>query len=102
MHDVTARKLVHDARILLSDSESLIRETAAHTGEQATALRARMKDSMAGLGRSLADLEARAEAGAKSAAQAADGYVYRHPWGIVGAAGGAAFLLGLILGRRAD
>lgn len=98
--DVSKEKLVADLRVLIGDTEELLRATASHAGEKASAARERMQVSLAAAKEKLADTEQALMLRTREAAQATDKYVQEHPWPAVGIAAGIGFLLGALLARR--
>jgi ElaB/YqjD/DUF883 family membrane-anchored ribosome-binding protein len=97
---VDREKLVADARVVLDDVESLLRQAAGASGRQAEELRERAGEA---LGRARVKLhEAQVAVGenAKAAARATDDWVHANPWGAIGAAAGVGFLIGLLVSRR--
>jgi ElaB/YqjD/DUF883 family membrane-anchored ribosome-binding protein len=98
--DVSKEKLVADLKVLIADTEELLRATANQAGEKATAARERMQVSLAAAKLKLAEAEQALMDRTKEAAQATDKYVREHPWPAVGIAAGIGFLLGALLGRR--
>jgi ElaB/YqjD/DUF883 family membrane-anchored ribosome-binding protein len=92
-----SEKLVHDARILVTDVEELLKATATQSGEKVTAARARLQ---AGLDNAKETVSLQT----RQAVQATDHFVHENPWkaaGIsAGAAAGIGLLIGLLLGKR--
>lgn len=100
MTSASTQKLVADLRVLVDDSEELIKATAAQTGDRIADLRGRLQQAAAEIKPRLARTEALLEAKAAAAAAGADAYVRASPWTAVGAAAGIGFLIGLLAGRR--
>ncbi len=93
-------KLVADAKVVLEDVEALLAQAAAATGERATELRARANDALRKAKVHLNDAQYAVGRNAKAAARATDDWVHENPWGAIGVAAGASFLLGLLVARR--
>lgn len=93
-------KLMADLRLVVADTEELLRVTAGQTGEQAKELRGRMQQRLEQAKTRLAHLQEVAVTKAKAAGHAADEYVHDNPWKTIGAAAGAGLLAGLLIGRR--
>lgn len=93
-------KLVSDAKVVLEDVEALLAQAASATGEHATELRARANDALRRAKSHLADAQYAVSSNAKAAARVTDDWVHDHPWGAIGIAAGASFLLGLLVSRR--
>lgn len=100
LSQVSKEKLVADFRVVVADTEELLRATAGQAGEKVAELRAKAQDHLATAKVKLADAEAAIMDRAKQAGQAADDYVHDNPWGAVGVAAGVGFLIGLLIGRR--
>jgi ElaB/YqjD/DUF883 family membrane-anchored ribosome-binding protein len=93
-------KLISDFRALVSDSEALLRATANQTGEQVTAARARIEESLRATRDKLEELQGDAVERARAAARATDELVHENPWQSVGIAAAIGFFLGWLSGRR--
>jgi len=93
-------KLVADAKVVLEDVEALLSQAASATGERATELRARANEALRKAKGHLHDAQYAVSTNAKAAARATDDWVHEHPWGAIGIAAGASFLLGLLVARR--
>jgi ElaB/YqjD/DUF883 family membrane-anchored ribosome-binding protein len=74
-------KLVSDLRVVISDTEELLRATA-------------------GAKERLIDLEAAVVEKTKAAARATDDFVHEEPWKAVGVAAALGLALGVLIGRR--
>ena len=96
----TSGKLVADAKVVLEDVEALLAQAAAATGERATELRARANDALRKAKGHLHEAQYAVGRNAKAAARATDDWVHENPWGAIGIAAGASFLLGLLVARR--
>jgi ElaB/YqjD/DUF883 family membrane-anchored ribosome-binding protein len=93
-------KLVADLKVLIADSEELLRASAGQAGEKISAARERVQASLATAKVKMADAERAMVEKTKVAAKATDDYVHDHPWRAVGIAAGAGLVLGLLIGRR--
>jgi ElaB/YqjD/DUF883 family membrane-anchored ribosome-binding protein len=86
-------RLAEDLRALVSDAETLLRDTANVAGadlqERAQATLREMRVRLAAIENSV-----------RERARDVDGYVHENPWQAVAVTGAVALLLGLILGRR--
>jgi ElaB/YqjD/DUF883 family membrane-anchored ribosome-binding protein len=91
-----AARLRADLRVLIQDTEQLLKATASQTGESADHLRERLKAALASAQATYHALEEKARAAAKSA----DQVVRRHPYESIGIAFGVGLLLGVLLRRR--
>jgi ElaB/YqjD/DUF883 family membrane-anchored ribosome-binding protein len=93
-------KLVADLKVLIGDTEELLRATAGQAGEKIATARERIQASLAVYKEKLIDAEEAMMERTKEAARATDEYVHDHPWQAVGVAGAVGFLLGMLIARR--
>jgi ElaB/YqjD/DUF883 family membrane-anchored ribosome-binding protein len=100
MSEVTKDKLIADVKLVIADSEELLRATAGQAGEKIAEIRARTADRLATAKIKLAEAEAAVVDKAKLVGRAADDYVHDNPWRSVGVAAGIGFIAGLLIGRR--
>ncbi len=100
MSQVTKDKLIADVKLVISDSEELLRATAGTAGEKIAEIRARAQDHLSAAKIKLADAEALVVDKAKAVGRATDDYVHDNPWRSVGFAAGIGFIAGLLIGRR--
>jgi len=100
MTDVTKEKLLADVRLVIADTEELLRATAGQAGDKMAELRAKTQDRLAAAKIKLAEAEAAVVDKAKQVGRAADDYVQDNPWRSVGIAAGVGFIVGLLIGRR--
>lgn len=98
--EVSKGKLVADLRVLIADTEELLRATAGQVGEKAVVARERIQASLAATKEKLADAERVVLERTKLAARATDAYVHEHPWSAVGIAAAAGVVLGMLISRR--
>jgi len=97
---VAKDKLVSDLKVLIADSEELLRASAGQAGEKISAARERIQASLATAKVKMADAERAMVEKTKVAAKVTDDYVHDHPWRAVGIAAGVGLVLGLLIGRR--
>ena len=93
-------KLVADLKVLIADSEELLRASAGQAGEKISAARERVQASLASAKVKLSDAERATVEQAKIAAKATDEYVHENPWRAVGIAAFAGLVLGVLISRR--
>lgn len=93
-------KLVADLKVLIGDTEELLKATAGQAGEKIASARERIQASLSVYKDKLIDAEQAMMERTKEAARATDEYVHDHPWQAVGAAAGIGFLLGMLIARR--
>ena|SRR5689334_21672916 len=95
-----SEKLVSDVKVLLSDTEELVRATAAQAGEKIIEIRNRAQSAANNLKPQLTRLEETVVGKAKATAFAADDYVAANRWTAVGVSAALGFLVGLLVARR--
>ncbi|MCF8179309.1 MAG: DUF883 family protein [Sulfuritalea sp.] len=100
MSDVTKDKLISDVKLVIADTEELLRATAGQTGDKIAELRAKTQDRLAAAKIKMADAEAALMDKAKQVGRATDDYVHDNPWRSVGIAAGVGVIVGLLIGRR--
>jgi ElaB/YqjD/DUF883 family membrane-anchored ribosome-binding protein len=93
-------KLVSDVKILVNDTEELVKATAAQAGEKIVELRNRAQVAANNLKPQLVKLEAVVVDKAKATATAAETYVSENPWTAIGVSAGVGLIIGLLIGRR--
>jgi len=98
--DAAKEKFVSDMKVLVADTEELLRATASQAGEKAAVARERIQASLVTAKAKLIETERALLDKTKQAAKATDEYVHDNPWQAVGVAAGVGFLLGLLIGRR--
>jgi ElaB/YqjD/DUF883 family membrane-anchored ribosome-binding protein len=97
---VTKEKLIADFKVVLADTEELLRATAGQAGDKISELRGKAQDRLSRARIMLAEAEGLLVDRAKEAGQVADTYVRDNPWRAVGVAAGFGFIVGLLIGRR--
>jgi ElaB/YqjD/DUF883 family membrane-anchored ribosome-binding protein len=95
----SADKLVSDLKALIGDAEELLKATANQAGEQVTAVRRRIEESLKEGKQTLSDAEEILFEKTQDAADAACEYVQKNPWSAVGIAAGVGLVLGLLIRR---
>jgi len=100
MTQVTKDKLIADIKLVIADSEELLRATAGVAGDKMADVRAKAQDHLNSAKIKLAEAEAMVVDKAKAVGRATDDYVHDNPWAAVGIATGVGFLVGLLIGRR--
>jgi ElaB/YqjD/DUF883 family membrane-anchored ribosome-binding protein len=93
-------KLVTDLKVVISDTEELLRATAGAAGEKAGELRERIALRLRDAKERVADIEAAVVDKTKAAARATDDFVHEQPWKAVGVAAALGLALGVLIGRR--
>ena len=85
---------------LVTDTESLLRQTSEVAGAQVQELRARINGNLSRAKDMLKDTEQSLEVQGRVAVEKTEEYVQQHPWQAIGIAASVGFLLGLLAGRR--
>jgi ElaB/YqjD/DUF883 family membrane-anchored ribosome-binding protein len=86
-------KLVEDMRILMGDTQELLRATAGQAGEKIVEVRNKVQQSV---DKAQAAVREQADLTAEQTAT----YVRENPWTVIGISAGIGFLIGLLVGRR--
>jgi len=92
-------KLVSDLKVVISDTEELLRATAGAAGEKVGDLRERLGVRLRDAKERLVDLEVAVIDKTKAAARATDDFVHEEPWKAVGVAAAVGLALGVLIGR---
>lgn len=98
--EVSKEKLIADFKMVIADTEELLRATAGQAGEKVNEMRAKAQEHLSAAKIKLAEAEEILIVKAKEVGRAADDYVHENPWSSVGMAAGVGFLIGLLVGRR--
>ncbi|SAL18046.1 membrane protein [Caballeronia peredens] len=93
------QKIIEDIKVLLNDSEELLRLSATLPGEGVEALRSRLRDHVDSARGALEDAQASAQTRYRAGVDCTEKYVKENPWQSLGIAAGVGFLLGLIVSR---
>ena len=98
--DLSRESLLDDFSTMLTEAEDLLRRAGNETGERAKDLRAQVEAKLLAAKLRLQELEGEAIDRARAAARVTDDYVHDNPWGAIGVAAAAGFLIGLMINRR--
>ena len=93
-------KLVSDLKVVIADTEELLRATAGAAGVKVGELRERLGVRLRDAKERVLDLEAAVVDKTKAAARATDDFVHEQPWKAVGVAAALGLALGVLIGRR--
>ena len=93
-------KLVSDLKVVISDTEELLRATAGAAGDKVGDLRERLAVRLRDTKERIVDLEVALVEKSKAAARATDDFVHEEPWKAVGVAAAVGLALGVLIGRR--
>ena len=96
----SSAQLMDDLRIVVEDADALLKATAGQAGERVDQARTRAEESLRAARARLDEFEGEVSERAREAARSTDRYVHENPWGAIGIAAGAAFILGLLASRR--
>ena len=94
------QKLVSDLKVVISDTEELLRATAGSAGDKVGELRERIGLRLRDAKERFIDLEVAVVDKTKAAARATDDFVHEEPWKAVGVAAALGLALGVLIGRR--
>jgi ElaB/YqjD/DUF883 family membrane-anchored ribosome-binding protein len=94
--DVTREKLLQDFKLIIRDTEELLKSTAGDLGEKAKATRERLTSALASAKVNCQRLEERAI----EQARATDKLIRDYPYHSVGIALGVGLLFGALLNRK--
>ena len=92
--------LLSDVKLLVDDTENLVKIAASQVGEGITGIRNRAQEAANNLKPQLMKLETAAVDKAKAVATTTDVYVHENPWAAIGASAGIGLIIGLLIGRR--
>jgi ElaB/YqjD/DUF883 family membrane-anchored ribosome-binding protein len=95
-----SERLVTDVKVLVKDTEELVRATASQAGEKIVDIRNRAQEAVTNLKPQLAKLESAVVERAKTTATATDTYIHENPWTAIGVSAGIGLVIGLLIGRR--
>ena len=93
------QKIIEDIKVLLNDSEELLRLSASLPGEGVDALRSRLRDHVDSARVALEDAQANAQGRYRAGVDCTEKYVKDNPWQSLGMAAGVGFLIGLLVSR---
>ncbi|MDR6493595.1 ElaB/YqjD/DUF883 family membrane-anchored ribosome-binding protein [Paraburkholderia terricola] len=93
------QKIVEDLRVLLKDSEEMLRLAANVPGEGVGVLRDKLGTHVETLQSALGDAQQGAQRRYRVAAVNTKQYVRHNPWRAIGIAAGVGFLLGVLSAR---
>src|ERR1700743_2333 len=93
------QKIVEDLRVLLKDSEEMLRLPANGPREEVGALRDKLGTHVETLQSALGDAQQNAQRRYRAATVNTERYVRRNPWRSIGIAASVGFLLGVLSTR---
>lgn len=98
-NSVDRHVLIENTRLLIADTQELLKLIADQTSENVTDLRFRLEDKIAKYKKDLIKLQDASVAKAKQVGQFTDEYVHHEPWKVIGITAGVAFILGMLVCR---
>lgn len=93
-------KLMDDLRLVIADTEELLRMTADQAGDSAAEVRSRIQSRLHEARAQLTEMQEVAATKLKAASNATDAFVHENPWKSIGIAAGIGLVIGLLIGRR--
>lgn len=93
------QKIIEDIKMLLNDSEELLRLSATLPGEGVDALRSRLRDHVDTARTALEDAQANAQSRYRAGVDCTEKYVRDNPWQALGVAAGIGFFVGILISR---
>ena len=93
------QKIIEDIKMLLNDSEELLRLSATLPGEGVDALRTRLRDHVDTARNALEDAQANAQSRYRAGVDCTEKYVRDNPWQALGVAAGIGFFVGILISR---
>ena len=97
---VQSERLVTDVKVLVNDTEELVKATAAQAGEKIVEMRNRAQQAVNNLKPQLVKIETVVVDKVKTTATAADAYIHDNPWTAIGVSAGIGLVIGLLIGRK--
>jgi ElaB/YqjD/DUF883 family membrane-anchored ribosome-binding protein len=98
--EASKEQLVNDFKVVVADTEALLKATASQGGEKLAEVRAKTEKSLNIAKARIADAQSVVIAKTKEAAKVTDEYVHDHPWKSVGTAAAIGVVIGLLIGRK--
>lgn len=99
-NQVTKETLAAELHAVVNDAEELLEATASQSGEEASAARTKIMESLSAAKMRLSMMQASLVDKTKEAVRATDQIVRENPWKAVGIAAASGLLLGIVVRRR--
>jgi ElaB/YqjD/DUF883 family membrane-anchored ribosome-binding protein len=96
----TKDKLVRDLRVVVADSDDLLKEVANSSVDQFAAARTKVEARLGEARSRLDDARIALTGTAKDAADTTHEYIRENPWKVLGVAAAAGLVIGFVLSRR--
>jgi ElaB/YqjD/DUF883 family membrane-anchored ribosome-binding protein len=97
---VSRERVINDLKMLVRDTEDLLKVTAGDLGDKAKELRTRLAGAVERAKGTCAELQEQAVASAKVAAKRTDTAIRDHPWQAAGIAFGIGLIVGVLAARK--
>lgn len=97
---VSSEQLIADFKVVVADTEALLKATANQGGDKVAELRAKAEESIKQAKTRMAEVQTAVLEKTRAAAKATDVYVHDNPWQAVGAAAAVGLAIGVLIGRR--
>ena len=94
------QRLARDLRLLVDDTEALLRHAVRDAGEGYAEARVRLEQSLRTARERLTDLEEEVAQRLRAAGKATDAYVHEHPWRAIGLSAAVGLVIGMLIARR--
>jgi ElaB/YqjD/DUF883 family membrane-anchored ribosome-binding protein len=93
------QKIIEDFKVLLNDSEELVRLSVALPGEGVDALRSRLRQHIETAREALETAQQDAQTRYRQQVDSTERYVRENPWQSLGIAAGIGFFIGILVSR---
>jgi ElaB/YqjD/DUF883 family membrane-anchored ribosome-binding protein len=93
------QKIIEDIKVLLNDSEELVRLSASLPAEGVDALRTRLRDHVDAARNALESAQSSAQERYRASLDGTVQYTRDNPWQALGIAAGVGFLVGILVSR---
>jgi ElaB/YqjD/DUF883 family membrane-anchored ribosome-binding protein len=93
------QKIIEDIKVLLNDSEEMLRLSASLPGEGVDALRSRLREHVDTARSALEDAQSSAQSRYRAGVECTESYVRDNPWQALGIAAGIGFFIGILASR---
>jgi len=90
---------MQDFRMVVADTEELLRATAGVANDKVSEARERMQENLVVAKARLANAEDAVLAKTREAAKATDEYVHENPWTAIGVSASVGVIIGMLIGR---
>jgi ElaB/YqjD/DUF883 family membrane-anchored ribosome-binding protein len=97
---VSSEQLIADFKVVVADTEALLKATANQGGEKVAELRAKAEESLRVVKTRIAETQTAVLEKTRAAAKATNVYVHDNPWQAVGIGAAIGLAVGLLIGRR--